>query len=181
MGAEPVEPLQLRLDPRTYVVFAGLASAGMLAAAHAFERFGGYEPCALCLTQREAHWMALASAIVGSVILAFRPELRKVVPALLAALFTAGAVVAIYHAGIEWKLWPLPAGCQAGGAATSEGLAEILRGDTVRFVECDEAAWTLGGVSMAGWNALVSLGLAGLGLFAASERGAPRSRRRTFA
>ena len=170
MGAGPVEPLQLRLDPRTYVAFAALASAAMLAAAHAFERIGGYEPCNLCLQQREVYWAALAVAAGGWQLMGRRPEVTRVVPLLVAALFATGAVIAGFHAGVELKWWPLPAGCAGGGPAQASDLAAILRGETVRIARCDEAAWSMFGVSMAGWNALISLGLAALGVWAAGSR-----------
>lgn len=175
MGAGPVDPLHLRLSPRNYVVLATLASAAMLAAAHAFERIGGYEPCPLCLRQREVYWVVLAAAAVGAVLMRLRPEVRRVVPALLAALFAAGAFIAAYHAGVELKLWPAPAGCGVGGGADAAGLDAILRGESVRIVPCDEAAWSLLGISMAGWNALVLLALTALGLGSArSPEGAAR-------
>ena len=174
MGAGSLEPLQL--TPRLYVVLAALASAAMLAAAHAFERFGGYQPCALCLLQREVYWTALAVAAGGLALLRVRTEVTRVVPALLAAIFATGAFIAGYHALVEWKVLPLPAGCGGVGLAEAAGMAALLGGEKMRLVLCDEAAWSLFGLSMAGWNALISLGLAGLGLWAATRReGRPRA------
>lgn len=164
-----------RFGPRAYAIFAALASAAMLAAAHGFERIGGYEPCQLCLRQREVYWAALAAALAGQVLMARRPEVTRVVPALLGTLFLSGAVIAGFHAGIEWKFWPAPSGCGASGAADAAGLAGILQGERVRVVSCEDAAWTLFGLSMAGWNALVSLALGCLGLLTAA-RGSERRR-----
>lgn len=170
MGAGPVEPLQLKHPARAYVAFAGLASAAMLAAAHAFEGIGGYQPCGLCLQQREVYWAALAAAGAGLLLARWRPEVTRAVPALLAALFTTGAVIAGFHAGVEMKWWPAPTGC-IGGPADAAGLASILQGEPQRVARCDEAAWSMWGVSMAGWNGLISLGLAGLGLLASARGG----------
>lgn len=166
--------LSSRLDSRAYLLFAALVSGAMLAAAHAFERIGGYEPCLLCLRQREVYWIALPAALTGLLILARRPDQGRVAPALLAAVFLTGFGVAAYHAGAEWKWWPAPATCGGSAPASATDLSALLRGEPVRYVHCDEAAWTLGGISMAGWNALISLGLAGLGLAAASRREATR-------
>jgi disulfide bond formation protein DsbB len=166
-----VEPLQLtnaRARAYLYIVLAALAAAAMLAAAHAFERIGGYHPCALCLRQREVYWGALAVAASGLLLLGRRPELARVMAALLAALFLTGAVIAAFHVGVEMKWWPAPTGC-VGGSADAADMASILAGERQRLTRCDEAAWSMWGLSMAGWNALVSLGLAALGLAAATR------------
>lgn len=155
-----------RLDARAYALLAALASAAMLATAHIFERFG-YQPCGLCLRQREVYWIALPLALAGFVLLTRRNDKARVVPLLLAAVFLTGAGVAAYHAGVEWKWWPGPRSCAAGGAASAEDIAAMLRGARVPDLRCDEAAWRLLGLSMAGWNALVSLGLAALGVLTA--------------
>ena len=166
-----------RLSPTRYALLAALASAAMLGAAHAFERFGGYQPCALCLRQREVYWIALPAALAGFALLLRRSDLGRVVPLLLAAVFLTGFGTAAYHAGVEWGWWPAPATCGGGGSATAADLQAMMRGEPVRYVLCDKAAWVMGGLSMAGWNALASLGLAGLGLVAAARvrRGSGRS------
>ena len=165
------------LSPRSYAILAALASAAMLGAAHAFQRFGGYEPCLLCLRQREVYWIALPAALIGLGLLARRPDLGRAVPALLALIFLTGAGVAAYHAGVEWKWWPAPATCGGSVQAAKAGdIAAMLRGEKVRYVLCDQAAWTMAGLSMAGWNALMSLGLAGLGFLTALGGGRARLR-----
>jgi len=147
-----------------------LASAAMLAAAHAFERFGGLAPCLLCLKQREVYWTALglAAGFMAVVRLPGGPRLREATCWVLGLVFLAGAAVAAYHAGAEWKFWPGPAACAAtSGRVTAGALAEMMGGKAVPLPRCDEAAWVFAGLSMAGWNALVSLGLAGLSVLAA--------------
>src|SRR5215472_12287555 len=93
--------------------FAFIASAAMLAAAHAFETFGHLPPCHLCLKQREAYWIALsvAAAAIALQRLAPRPPWRRIAGALLAAVFAYGAYQAAFQAGAEWKWWPAPQGC----------------------------------------------------------------------
>ena len=155
-----------------YVLLALLASAAMLAAAHAFERIGGYQPCLLCLRQREVYWVALTVAALGLVVLRLRPHPRllRILPLLLAAIFFVGFAVAAYHAGVEWKWWEGPTACAVGTSVSSAGMEALAGGAKVRVVSCEEAPWVMAGLSMAGWNALVSLGLAVLGLFAAAGR-----------
>jgi disulfide bond formation protein DsbB len=154
-----------------------LASGAMLAVAHAFETFGGLAPCTLCLRQREVYWIAGAVALAGMVLvrLAKGRAWRMLANAALALVFAVGVGVAIYHAGAEWKFWPGPAACAAGGGGpvSAGDLAGLMAGDKVKPPACDEAAWVFAGLSMAGWNALISLGLVGLSL-AAVLRERPR-------
>jgi disulfide bond formation protein DsbB len=147
-----------------------LASAAMLATAHAFETFGGYAPCTLCLRQREVYWAAAVIAAVGMVVVRLPggPRWRQISDWILALVFLVGAGWAIYHAGAEWKLWPGPTTCSgAGGSVSAADLNAFLEGAKVRPPACDEAAWVFAGLSMAGWNALASLGLAVLSVLAA--------------
>ncbi|WP_374572754.1 disulfide bond formation protein B [Phenylobacterium sp.] len=144
------------------------ASAAMLATAHAFETFGGLAPCTLCLRQREVYWVAATVAAVGMILtrLPKGERLRALFNAALGLIFLAGAGVAIYHAGAEWKFWPGPTACSGGGGASAEALSSLMQGAKIRPPACDEPAWVFLGLSMAGWNALASLGLAGLSLAA---------------
>ena len=88
-------------------------------------------------------------------------------------VFATGAVIAARHAGAEWKWWPGPTTCSgAGGSgASAAGLANLLSGAKVAPPRCDEAAWRMFGLSMAGYNFPISLALAGL-----SARWAKRAR-----
>jgi disulfide bond formation protein DsbB len=139
-----------------------LASAAMLAIAHGFQTVGGYSPCTLCFKQREAYWAAgfLAAAVfvVGRI-----PAGKRLVwigNLALAAVFAYGLYLAVYHAGAEWKFWPGPAACSSGGQHVSlDDLREILGKNNIKPPACDEIVWSFLGLSMAGWNALVSLGL----------------------
>lgn len=146
----------------------------MLAAAHAFERIGGLEPCLLCLRQREAYWMALSAAAAGLLLASARPELGRVVAALLAAIFLAGFAAAAFHVGVEQGWWRGPDACAVGGGVTAAAVARALDGTAAPAASCSEAAWRWLGVSMAGWNALIALSLAALGVASAA-----RSRRRS--
>lgn len=158
---------------RFWPAAAAGVSAAMLAAAHAFEA-AGYEPCALCLRQREVYWGALAIAAVSALVWTRAPEgrLARAVDALLGAAFLTGALVAAYHAGVEWKFWPGPASCVAGSVDLSgeDILGALARGGPA--VSCDEAAWRdpVTRLSMAGWNTVISLGLAAAS-FCAARRG----------
>jgi len=138
-------------------------SALMLATAHAFEQFGGLAPCLLCLRQREAYWAAIALSVAILVALRFNTSKssQATILALLALAFATGAVIALYHAGVEWRFWPGPKECAAGGIGNFSGvdLAGAL-GAPVKVVRCDEVPWSFLALSMAGWNSLISLALA---------------------
>ena len=156
--------------PAAWPAVALAFSAFMLATAHAFERFGGYAPCLLCLKQREVYWVAGAVALVGIGLLRTpkAQSLRPWLALLIAAIFLFGAGLAAYHAGVGWKWWPGPGACSGvGGTVSSLNMAGLLDGTLkVRPPACDTAAWRLLGLSMAGWNALASLAFAGLGALA---------------
>ena len=167
----------MSLDPilARWRLCAFLASAAMLAAAHAFQTFGGYAPCVLCLRQREVYWViaALAAAFMVLVRLPGGQRWRAATCWVLALGFVIGAGVAAYHAGAEWKFWPGPAACAAGGGGgvSTADLAELMGGAKVRAPACDEAPWIMAGLSMAGWNVVVSLALAALSVMAAVREG----------
>lgn len=141
------------------------ASLLLLAAAHAFENFGGLEPCPLCLRQREAHWTAVA---VSSLILvitwrAAAPVWRDALMAGLVAVYVASTSIAFYHFGVEQKWWDAPASC-AVNSADSLALSDMLERLRHRAAasSCDDIPWSFLGLSMAGYNALFSLMLASL-------------------
>jgi disulfide bond formation protein DsbB len=153
--------------------WALFASALMLAAAHAFETFGGLSPCILCLRQRDVYWTAGSIAIVG--IAAGYTPLRAWAPraicVILGLTFLVGMGIAIWHAGAEWKFWPGPAACALNRVRiTAADMAAALAGTKGHAPSCEEAAWRMFGISMAGYNVLISLKLAILSLMAARRR-----------
>jgi disulfide bond formation protein DsbB len=152
---------------------AVLASAALLAIAHAFETFGGYAPCMLCLRQREVYWAVITLGIVFMVLVRMPggPRWRAASCWVLGAAFLVGCGIAVYHAGAEWKFWPGPQSCSGASSVSMADMQAFLGGATFKPPSCEDAAWRLAGISMAGWNALISLGLAVLsGLAALREQ-----------
>jgi disulfide bond formation protein DsbB len=91
---------------------------------------------------------------------------------LLGLIFLGEAALAAYHAGVEWRWWPGPASCTGGhGVVKPSDMLALLKGGRVTVVQCDQAAWRLLGLSMAGWNAAVALVLALASLFVAATSG----------
>jgi disulfide bond formation protein DsbB len=146
---------------------AACASAAMLAAAHAFESFGHLAPCHLCLYQRDVYWTTLSVGVAGFALGYMRMTwARRTADAFLAVIFLVGTGIAAYHAGVEWKWWPGPASCTGGGAVNASQLAAFMAGAKAQPPQCDVAAWRMFGLSMAGYNALISLALTVLSLVA---------------
>ena len=161
---------------RWWTAFALAASLAMLGAAHAFERFAGLAPCNLCLKQREVYWAAVAIAGAATFWAVFSRASRgtpRIASFLLAAVFFTGAITAGYHAGGELKWWDLPATCMAVPSTTIDlsGLAALADGtaEMKPIVGCGDVPWNLFGISMAGWNFLISLALAVFSLLAAKR------------
>lgn len=154
--------LKLLVDgaARRWLTLALLVSALMLAIAHAFETFGGLAPCHLCLQQREAYWVAMGVAAVGLVASRFAPRTRTFALWLLMAVFAVGCAIAVRHAGAEWHFWKAPETCTGVGRASAADLAAMLNGAKLAPPACDVAAWRFLGISMAGYNAVISLALA---------------------
>ncbi|MCA3718292.1 MAG: disulfide bond formation protein B [Brevundimonas sp.] len=164
-----------RLLTRWWTAFALAISLAMLGFAHFSERVLGLAPCNLCLKQREVYWGAVAIAVVATlwtVISQARRGTPRVAAFLLAAVFATGAITAGFHFGGEMKWWALPALCAGGGGGTDlEALTSLALGvgEPQRIVMCDAVTWRFLGLSMAGWNALISAALAGFSLIAAKR------------
>src|SRR5205807_5208611 len=130
----------------------------LLGGALAFEYFGGLAPCEMCVWQRWPHGFAIATGLLGGAavsadFLAGRWGRVLAIAAIL-GLIISGAI-GIFHAGVEWKLWPGPAECTGFGYVPGRDDFKPLQ-----IVRCDEAQWRLFGISLAGYNAVFSLGAA---------------------
>jgi disulfide bond formation protein DsbB len=147
------------------VVF--LIATATITAALAFEHFGGYAPCPLCLEERYAYYFAVpASALAFVLAQGEGTRVARILLLLIALAFVANAIAGVYHSGIEWKWWPGPSTC-SGGFELEWGEGGIV--DTP-IIRCDEAAWRFLGLSFAGWNAVVSAFLAAVSAWGASKK-----------
>jgi disulfide bond formation protein DsbB len=157
--------MQASIDRREPVAAAALVAAGGVATilgAYFFQYVLKLPPCPLCLEQRIAYYVSIPLAIVLA-FAAARHAPRQLVAAglvviALAMLFNAG--LALFHAGVEWKWWPGPRECS--GPITDLGAGGDLLGQLqeISVVRCDEAAWRFLGLSLAGYNVLISYALA---------------------
>ena len=132
-----------------------LLPATLLAGAFGSEYFGHLNPCEMCWWQRYAHLAALVPAMLAFTAPAGSRRSRLLV--LLASLGIAvSGAIGVYHAGVELKIFEGFTTCARTGAAT---LQDIINAPLVR---CDQVQWLFLGISMAGWNAILSLGGAAL-------------------
>lgn len=146
-----------------FLIFA--VALATIAGAWIFEYFG-YLPCELCLKQRWAYYAGVPLALVVAMLAPRNQGLARAGLALLATLWLGSMIFGIYHSGVEWKWWPGPTACTAQ-AGFSGGLPDL----TKPAVMCDTPALRILGLSLAGWNAVISLGLAFLALAGLKSQG----------
>ena len=148
------------------VALIGLATIG----GFFFFQYGlGFPPCPLCLEQRDAYYVSVPLAALLWLGGSFGASKKVLVAgfAVIAAVMLWNSGLAAYHAGVEWKFWPGPQDCS--GPIDNFGAAKDLLNtlNKISVVRCDQAAWRLLGLSLAGWDALVSLVLAAIAAWGA--------------
>jgi len=139
---------------------AALLSAATLLGAFGFQYIGGLAPCHLCLLERYPHGIAFAIGLAAL----FAGNRWLFVLGGVVMVYSAG--LAGYHVGVEQHWWQGPTSCTSSGISglsNEELMAQILAAPLVR---CDDIPWSLFQISMAGWNGLVSIGLAAMWLVA---------------
>ena len=139
-----------------------LGGALTLAGAWFFQLVIGLPPCPLCLEQRIAYYIVVPLAAMVLIGASVNSTRKLLIGALLfiAAVMIWNTYLGTYHAGVEWKWWPGPTDCS--GDLTSLGKAGNLLNSiqTSSVVRCDKVPWSLFGISLAGFNALISTALA---------------------
>lgn len=154
--------MPLTLDRRMLAGLALLGSAAVLLGAFAFQYLGGMQPCTLCIWQRWPH----GAAILIGVVALFVPSRMLMVLGAVAVL--TSAAIAGFHVGVEQGWWQGLATCSAG-SITGLSVDDLLNPDVAVAapVRCDAIAWSMWGISMAGWNGIVSVFLAAVWIAAA--------------
>ena len=152
-------------SPGNLGLLAVLGSGALLAGAYYFQYVMGLQPCEMCLWQRWPHMVAIAAGLVALASLVVSPRLTIGLVVVAIAALVATSAIGVFHVGVENHWW---AGPQACSGTIPQGLsAEELKKYlfSAKMVRCDQTAWSMWGVSMAGWNAILSALLA-LGLAA---------------
>ncbi len=150
-----------------------LGSGGLLLGALFFQYAIGLPPCPLCHWQR---WPHMAVVVLAAGALAMGPgALRPWLLGLIGAALIAGAAIAFFHAGVEQKWWAGLAVCEGAGDDTPVGVGDLTRAINRRpAARCDQIPWSLFGISMAAWNAILSVALAAIAFRAAFIGGRAR-------
>ena len=135
-----------------------LVPAALLAGALGSQYYGGLYPCEMCHWQRWPHYVALALALLSFAMRGQPDRGRSFVWLAALAIFTSGAI-GVYHAGVEAGIFEGLTTCSAAlsGGSSADILADIMATPLVR---CDQIQWSFLGISMAGWNAILSIGSA---------------------
>jgi disulfide bond formation protein DsbB len=132
-------------------LLALLVPAGLLAGALGSQYVGGLHPCEMCYWQRWPHAAAILFAGAAFLSPAASGRARKLVSLAALAIAISGAI-GVLHAGVELGWWQGLTRCTAGGVMSLDDLMNVP------LVRCDQVQWSLFGISMAGWNAILSLG-----------------------
>ena len=159
---QTVTPLQASLGV-FILAFATIAGAWV------FE-WAGYAPCELCLMQRWAYYAGVPLAALVAIVTARGSRgLAGAGLALLGLVFIGSMFFGVYHAGVEWGFWPGPTGC-TGALTRADSMADFLKQlETTKVVRCDAVAIRILGLSLAGWNAVISAAMAALALLGARK------------
>jgi len=140
---------------RLYPLALLIASAAVVGGALLFQFVGGLQPCELCLYQRWPYYCVLGLCFLALVI--GDTNVSRWVLSLAGLLFVASAALAFYHVGVEQHWFAGPTSCT--GPALSGGSVADLKAQLLatKPVRCDDIAWSLFGISLAGWNFVASL------------------------
>lgn len=146
---------------RFLVLLAAGGSAALLLGAFGFQYIGELAPCKMCIWQRYPH-----AGAVGIGALAFLIP-GAILPYLGALAALATSAIGAFHAGVEQGWWQGPTTCTSAPIANLSGEELMNQIMSAPLVRCDEIPWQMFGLSMAGWNAVLSLVLVGLWVAAA--------------
>ena len=145
-------------------VLVAAGGAATMLGAYYFQYVMGLRPCPLCLEQRIAFYVSIPLAIVVAIAAGRGARPRIAAAGLgviaLAMLFNSG--LALFHAGVEWKWWLGPQECSGPLTDLSAGGDLLSSLTNLTIVRCDEAAWRFLGLSLAGYDVLISLALAAI-------------------
>lgn len=123
--------------------------AALMAGALGSQYIGGLYPCEMCMWQRWPHYTAIALALLAFVL----PSRARPLTLLAAIAILISGGIGLFHAGVEYGWWQGLTRCSTVGGS-SNVLADIMSAPLVR---CDEVQWSLFGISLAGFNAIISL------------------------
>lgn len=138
----------------------------MLGFAYFTQYVMGLMPCILCLYQRPPHYIAAIAALLAFTTVGGPKGLSRALLGLSAMALLTGAAIAFFHTGVELHFWPGLAECGGTMGPMSTNVNDLTANlNNTKIVACDQPSWIFLGLSMAAWNGLLSLGLAGVALW----------------
>jgi disulfide bond formation protein DsbB len=159
---------QLRREPAAAAAVAiFVLSAATILGAWYFQYVLKLPPCPLCLEERLPYHIVIPLSLLMA-IAAFVRAPRALITVGFVAILAAvlcGAALGAYHAGVEWRFWPGPTDCSGPLTDLTAKGPLINQLQSIHLVRCDEAAWRFLGISLAGYNVLISLALAAIAAF----------------
>lgn len=158
---------QLRREPAAAAVAIFVLSAATILGAWYFQYVLKLPPCPLCLEERLPYHIVIPLSLLMA-IAAFVRAPRALITVGFVAILAAvlcGAALGAYHAGVEWRFWPGPTDCSGPLTDLTAKGPLINQLQSIHVVRCDEAAWRFLGISLAGYNVLISLALAAIAAF----------------
>ncbi len=142
-------------------IMAGLAfllGLATIAGAWGSQLIGGLVPCELCLEQRMAYYFGLPVLALVLILWNRLPlTVWYIAMAIVAAIFVWSTYMGGYHAGVEWGYWPGPTACT--GTGTGLSFNDLSSGNVAPVIACDAVQFRFLGISLAGYNALISLAI----------------------
>jgi disulfide bond formation protein DsbB len=164
---------RLRRDEAATAAFAVFVlSAATILGAWYFQLVVKLPPCPLCLEQRIPYYIVIPLSLLTAVAALLHAPRRLIAIGLLAiiAAMLWSAALGAYHAGVEWRFWPGPTDCSGPMTDFTKQGSLLGQLQSVQVVRCDEAAWRLFGISLAGYNVLISLVGAAIAVFGLRAR-----------
>lgn len=153
----------------TVSIALGAVSFALMLGALGFQYIGKLPPCEMCQWQRWPHFAAIASGLAGGLSIRagfLGPAVSKPLTWLTLLFIVTSGILGVYHAGVEWHWWAGPQACTGNAFHYTGGKLDL----NTPVVMCDVAAWRLFGISMAGYNAIVSFFVAGAGGYLIATR-----------
>jgi disulfide bond formation protein DsbB len=159
---------RVRAEPAAAAALAiFVVSAGTLAGAWYFQLVVGLPPCPLCLEERIAYHIVIPLSLLMAIAALVRAPQKLLMVGFVAIIIAVAcnAVLGAYHAGVEWHWWAGPTDCTGPLTDLRAGGSLLSQLQSIHVVRCDEAAWRFLGISLAGYNALISVLLAAIAGF----------------
>ena len=156
---------RLRHEPAAAAALAiFVISAATILGAWFFELVLKLPPCPLCLQQRLPYYVVIPLSLLTAIAALVRAPSKLVTAAFVVILIAvlSGAALGAFHSGVEWRWWPGPPDCSGPMTDLKANGPLLDQLQSVHVVRCDEAAWRFLGLSLAGYNVLISLAMAAL-------------------